>query len=175
MITYVGYVMEIGAPEKGKSGKEKPRKVVVSNRPGEYQGKTFRCWGNTDDFQAFRRAADGNLQVEIAYEVQQIPNTTYTQNMVSSVLVNGEVPVSGDTANVEIVADSATVTSSASAPSPSPQDMRSYELESAWAIGQVLHRAAGEIDAEQLVEKSLWLIALKRRVRDQQRSLDQQP
>ena len=80
LLSYTGQVMLIGDPEIGKTGKERPRKVVISDRPGQYQGKTFRCWSWKPDFEMFKVGA----WVTVKYEVEPNPDPTrHGSNMIS--------------------------------------------------------------------------------------------
>jgi hypothetical protein len=80
---YTGTVLEVGPQEVGKSGRNKPRKLLVSDDPENYQGKTFRIWDDDDGMNLDQ--LKGQI-VTVDYEVRNIPNTpNFTQNMVSSV------------------------------------------------------------------------------------------
>lgn len=82
--TYSGQVIEIGGAELGRSGKEKPRKVVITDKPGEYQGKTFRIWSNEPDFLKLQTGQ----WTTVYYEPQEVHGQngkSWTQNMIVGV------------------------------------------------------------------------------------------
>lgn len=164
---YSGIVKEIGGKELGKTGNEKPRKVVVSDSP-DYQGKTFRCWANTDDFQLLRQALDEGMEVEIHYDINPIPGTDYTQNMVSSVLstngqdgqVAAQVPLQAPQAE-----RSEGTTGGGSAPrGSSATSNTTHEIEAAWALGVVVQAFGNSLDQEAMAQKAHQLIVLKRQI-----------
>lgn len=88
--TYSGTVVSIGAKEMSKDGtKEKPRKVIVTDSP-DYQGKTFRCWYDSEPFRVIADAWNNGEVVHIAYDINPIPGTDYKQNMVTAATTNGD-------------------------------------------------------------------------------------
>lgn len=108
--TYTGVVMEVGQPEMSKDGtKERPRKIVISDKPDTYQGKTFRCWVDRDYFQDLQRGA----HVTVHYEVQ--PNRDPSRrgsNMIEAVQVVTGGGANGTTAAHTSVAPTGTAPSS---------------------------------------------------------------
>lgn len=75
LLSYTGQVMLVAEPEIGSTGNERPRKVMISDNPGNYQGKTFRIW-------AWKEAEFEQLKVgswvTVHYEVE--PNPTPGRN-----------------------------------------------------------------------------------------------
>lgn len=83
LLTYTGQVREVHPAEVGSTGKNKPRKIIISDNPGQYQGKTFRCWEwKEDDFSKLQVGA----WVTVHYEVEPNPNPSLNgSNMISHV------------------------------------------------------------------------------------------
>lgn len=189
LLTYTGQVMLVGDPEIGKTGNERPRKVVISDNPGQYQGKTFRCWSWKDDFALLKVGA----QVTVHYEVEPNPNPErHGSNMISHVEVNdgtgggqanGSSDVWGSASNAPAAATPAPTdwTAPPRTDGPSPQvtskddyweqravmdEQRTLEIESAWAIKAVLDRQepGAPMTEEQIIDKALQLVILKRRL-----------
>ena len=78
--TYTGIVAELGGPELGKSGNEKPRRVVIKQDPAAQYGKTFRVWSNSYEWEA--------LQDKLGKEV----TVEYVLEQANFTLPNGETP-----------------------------------------------------------------------------------
>lgn len=189
--TYTGQVMEVHAPEVGSTGKNRPRKVVISDNPGTYKGKTFRCWEWRDTFDLLQLGA----QVTVHYEVEPNPDPTrHGSNMISHVEVNdgtgggqanGSSDVWGSASNAPATATPAptdwTAPPRTDGPVSQPQitskddyweqravmdEQRTLEIESAWAIKAVLDRQGpgAPMTEEQIIDKALQLVILKRRL-----------
>lgn len=192
LLTYTGQVMLVGDPEYAKNPphKERPRKILISDRPGQYQGKTFRIW-------VWREAEFEQLKVgawvTVHYEIEPNPNPErHGSNMISVVETVEQGAGSG---GGEPQPPSGEVRSNAGeAPTPSPdawstpptQDWaatkdvlskddywaqreasdheRTLEIESAWAIRVVLDNADGQMSDDQVIDKALQLVIMKRRL-----------
>src|SRR5687767_2738967 len=109
-LTYTGVVREVGGKEMAKNGQnEKPRKIVISDSP-DYAGKTFRVWANSSDFTVLTGALDSGETVTVTYEVNPIPGTTYSQNMILDVSTESEP--TGDWSTPTAKGDEASVAAS---------------------------------------------------------------
>ena len=177
--TYSGVIAELGGPELGKTGNEKPRKVVIKQDPSEQYGKTFRVWSSDYAWEQLNQAGIGsNVTVEFIIE-----EPTYT-------LPNGQKPkptnkitdvVEGGGNGLGEVAAPSPETHDWTAPQPTPEptpvqkyggkkddvdwEARTLEIEAAWSIGVLLNRAGSEQVSEQkLVQDAIRLVLLKRQV-----------
>lgn len=192
MPTYSGVVREVGGPELGKSGNEKPRKIVISDSP-DYQGKTFRIWSNDSDFDVLSQSLGKHITVEYEAEPIEMGGKKWTSNRITGVQQNGD----GGGERTGAVGEVAP----APQPSPSPTDWsvpkdppplewqetkskisgkddyweqravmdehRSLEMEAAWAVKAVLDVEgpnAGSMTDDQIIDKALHLAILKRRI-----------
>lgn len=90
--TYDGTVIEVGGAEMGKSGKEKPRKVVVSPNPTDDKPKTktFRIWKDDDYFPILERNLGKLVTVEFVTEDVTFGDKSWTQNNIIGVLESDE-------------------------------------------------------------------------------------
>lgn len=186
--TYTGVVKEVGGAELGKTGNEKPRKIVISDSP-DYQGKTFRVWSSDSTFEVLSQALGQQITVQFEAEQRQGPQGPYTQNRIVGVQNGGGGEGNGSSA----VWGSATpapaptpstdwsVPGSGGAPQqpPSPvtkddyweqrqvmDQQRSLEMEAAWAVKSVLDRIPQDVtyEPENVVTAAIALAMLKRRV-----------
>ena len=192
LLSYTGQVMLVADPEIGTTGKERPRKVMISDNPGNYQGKTFRIWAWKEA--EFEQLTVGSW-VTVHYEVE--PNPTPGRNgsnMVSHVepatATGGGQPTTTD---VPMNAGLGEVRQSGPTPQPTVaqpaqendydrrerekqariearqalmdqrDDERTLQMESAWAIAKVLDMSSG-LNDDQVIEKGLQLVILKRRL-----------
>lgn len=110
--TYSGVVAEVGGPELGSTGKEKPRKIIIKTDPTQQYGKTFRLWSNSYEWEQLQDKLGQQVTVEFVAEERQGPQGSYTQNLITDVLqdVGGNGERTGAVGEV------------ASAPQPSPSD-----------------------------------------------------
>lgn len=175
MPTYTGKLIELGDPELGQSGKEKPRKVILKSDPNAQYGKTFRCWANSFEWGALQDFLGKPVTVE--YVVQEanytLPNgeTPKPSNMITDVVLDG-VQQNGDGGGESTdLRGSGSATQPSSSPAhdwtaptpnkagPAPklskddywarreeQDAaRTLEIEAAWGVKAVLDRAGDEV------------------------------
>lgn len=118
-LQYKGTIKELGAKEVSQAGKEKPRKVVISDSP-TYQGKTFRVWANSPEWETLVGAANDGVDVEVGYtsEEKTFNGNTWTQNMIHWVMRQDSGFASGPPDDWG--AGAPTPTSAAAAPAPQP-------------------------------------------------------
>lgn len=183
-LTYTGIVREVGGKEMAKNGKtEKPRKIVISDSP-DYAGKTFRVWVNSSDFLVLQSALNSGEEVTVTYEVNPIPGTTYSQNMILNAST-GQPSGDWSTPAKEEEAPAAAppqrqhppaATQSTPPSQPLSKDdyweqraadeaRRESEIEAAWAVGKLVESdPQGSLSAEQVIANALHLIDLKRQV-----------
>lgn len=174
MPEFSGTVAEIGGKEMSKDGtKEKPRKVVIKDDPSKQFGKTFRVWPNSGDFDVLREAAESGALVAVEYEVNQIPGTDYTQNMIVNVSDGAGLPPNG----------SGQAGSSSSAPSdqswgePPPDawsgvstspsthyDDTQNQIVASWAIKCAIQTLGVNADPDTVHSRAHELIVLKERI-----------
>lgn len=168
LLSYTGQVMLVGDPEIGSTGKERPRKVVISDNPGQYQGKTFRCWSWKPDFEAF----EVGRWVTVGYEVEPNPDPTrHGSNMISVAETTTAPGGGGGQPQKGPSAGEGPQAGRSPSPQPTPRVVNDYDettlqIESAWAIKAVLDRQdPGEpMKPDEVIEKALQLVILKRRL-----------
>lgn len=172
-----GFVAELGGKEVGKTGKEKPRKVVVKEDSSQQYGKTLRCWSNIPEFDVLTQAANVGNQVEVHYDVREIPGTEFTQNMVVDVVPlleggNGSEPIWGGGDNAG-AAPSGSPTHASATPAPQSKDdywarreagdeERTRQMIAAWSIEQAIR--LGFKDSAEVHDTAHKLIVLKDRI-----------
>lgn len=186
LLTYTGQVMLVANPEIGKTGNERPRKIVISDRPGSYQGKTFRIWAWKED--QFSKLKVGEW-VTVHYEIEPNPDPTrHGSNHISVVEPTtaqggGQADVGGEVSGSQPASQPTREPGDWSTPpsggwANTKQELskddywarreatdaeRTLEIESAWAINAVLQTSTGLTD-EQVIDKALQLVILKRRL-----------
>jgi hypothetical protein len=177
--TFTGKLIELGGPELGKSGKEKPRKVVIKDDPAAQYGKTFRLWSSSEYFEILSNHL--GQQVSVEYEAEEVTfgDNTWTQNNIVGVQTNGGwgngEQGNGSTEGVwgSAPPDSGPESSPVTSPPASKDDYwerreaadakRSLEMEAAWAVKAVLDLHP-DIKQDDLVSKAISLAIVKRQV-----------
>ena len=132
--TMTGYVAELGGAEIGKTGKEKPRKVVLKKDLGEQYGKTFRVWSSSYQWDQLQDKKGQLVTLEYVVEERQGgPSGSYTQNMITDVLTDvgggGNGVSAGEVAGntpVTTPADDWSVPKPAAEPAPAPVTVQKY-------------------------------------------------
>lgn len=111
-----GILTEVGGPEIGSTGKEKPRKIVIKQNASDQYGKTLRVWSNEFAFQELQQRAGQPVTVEFVVEDRQGPQGPYQQNRITDVL-----PVEGN-------GERTGAGGSVSAPQPSPPAQQDWSI-----------------------------------------------
>ena len=181
---YSGVLTELGGPELGASGNEKPRKVIVKADVAKQYGKTFRVWAGTDLWRELEGLHGKPVTIEFETEQRQGPKGPYPQNMIVGVTSNnGEggggdwsVPSPSDSRVWGSARGDESETTPQSPPAPSKEEYwerrerkdeaRSLEMEAAWALKAVLDLEGPDhgLSDDELLTHALQLIFLKRRI-----------
>ena len=180
LTTYTGQVVLVGDPEIGKNGKERPRKIMISDNPGQYQGKTFRIWSWKED--DFSKLQVGQW-VTVHYEVEPSLDPTRRGANAISVVETAEQGAGSGGGQPRTSVGEGNDAERSPAPEPSAAPLpeswgatkaavardeyqdKTLDIESGWAIKAVLHispELAGNDDL--ILDKALQLIILKRRL-----------
>lgn len=168
--TFTGTLTELGGQELGKSGNEKPRKVVIKDDPDAQYGKTFRCWSNSGEWEQLQGKLGQEVTVEYVDEQFGSGDKTWTSHNITSVLGNGQATEnSWGTPPPEEAPKAVTqraTTASVSTSKAKNDDDRTAEIEAAWAVKAILDRTPSdtEIKPDELKANAIRLVKLKREV-----------
>lgn len=160
--TFSGVLTELGGPELGKSGNEKPRKVIIKEDVAKQYGKTFRCWSSNPEWDDLQELHGKPITVEFVVEQPDylLPNgqKPNPSNMIVGVIPteassNGEGGAGDWGVPSEPVWGSAGEVASTQSPAPSSapaskddywehktvmDEQRQHEISASWAIREAI-------------------------------------